>query len=59
MKSIVQAVGSIALILWLLGCAKLIDVHVCIGPVGSCKVRSLPAARTVNAATTPILNEAV
>lgn len=50
MKSIVQAVGSIALILWLLGAANLIDVHVCIGPVGSCKARSLPSVRTVGAA---------
>ena len=41
MKTVRHHVGTIVLILWLLGLLDIIDFRLCVGPVGSC---SAPAA---------------
>ena len=41
MKTIRHHVGTIVLILWVLGLLGFIDFHLCVGPSGSCKA---PAA---------------
>jgi hypothetical protein len=36
--SILEAIGIIFVVLWLLGCVNLIDFKLCISPAGTCSV---------------------
>ncbi|MBX9831963.1 MAG: hypothetical protein K2X78_02840 [Burkholderiaceae bacterium] len=42
MKSIRHLIGTIVLILWLLGVLDIIDFRLCIGPMGACNAPPAP-----------------
>lgn len=47
MKSIRHYVGTIVLILWVLGVMGFIDFRLCVGPAGSCAAPAASSVRTV------------
>jgi hypothetical protein len=46
MKTIRHYVGTIVLILWLLGQLDIIDFRLCVGPAGSCSTPTTSARMT-------------